>query len=61
MAGYRLNPKQDYTAYFPALLLLFYIDNGFALSNFNMNVLLKKYSRPLRNNYISRSVCLSSH
>ena len=41
MAGYRLNPKQDYTAYFPALLLLVSIlIMTFALTNFNMNILL---------------------
>ena len=41
MAGYRLNPKQDYTAYFPALLLLISIlIMTFALTNFNMNILL---------------------
>ena len=41
MAGYRLNPKQDYTAYLPAIILLISIlIMAFSLSNFDMNILL---------------------
>lgn len=41
MAGYRLNPRQDYTAYIPAIVLLISIlTMAFALSNFDMNILL---------------------
>ena len=48
MAGYRLNPKQDFTAYLPALLLLISIlIMAFALINFDMNVLLIQNARDL--------------
>ena len=48
MAGYRLNPKQDYTAYLPAILLLISIlIMAFALSNFDMNILLIEDARDL--------------
>ena len=48
MAGYRLNPKQDYTAYLPAILLLISIlIMAFALTNFDMNILLIQDSRDL--------------
>ena len=48
MAGYRLNPKQDFTAYLPALLLLISIlIMAFALMNFDMNVLLIQNARDL--------------
>ncbi len=48
MAGYRLNPRQDFTAYFPALLLLISIlIMAFALINFDMNVLLIQDARDL--------------
>ena len=46
MAGYRLNPRQDYTAYLPAILLLLSIlTMAFALSNFDMNILLIQNAR----------------
>ncbi len=48
MAGYRLNPKQDYTAYLPAILLLISIlIMAFALTNFDMNILLIEDARDL--------------
>ncbi len=48
MASYRLNPKQDYTAYLPAILLLISIlVMALALSNFEMNILLIRDSRDL--------------
>ena len=48
MAGYRLNPKQDYTAYLPAIILLMSIlIMAFALSNFDMNILLIQDGRDL--------------
>ena len=48
MAGYRLNPKQDYTAYLPAILLLISIlIMAFALTNFDMNILLIQDARDL--------------
>ena len=48
MAGYRLNPRQDYTAYLPAILLLLSIlTMAFALSNFDMNILLIQDGRDL--------------
>ncbi len=48
MASYRLNPKQDYSAYLPAILLLVSIlIMGIALSNFEMNVLLIRDLRDL--------------
>ena len=41
MASYRLNQRQDYTAYLPAILLLISIlIMALALSNFEMNILL---------------------
>tara|TARA_B100000242_G_scaffold106337_1_gene73633 strand:- start:697 stop:3357 length:2661 start_codon:yes stop_codon:yes gene_type:complete len=48
MASYRLNPKQDYTAYLPAILLLISIlIMALALSNFEMNILLIRNSTDL--------------
>ena len=48
MAGYRLNPRQDYTAYLPAIILLISIlIMAFALSNFDMNILLIQDGRDL--------------
>jgi len=48
MAGYRLNPKQDYTAYLPAIILLISIlIMAFALRNFDMNILLIQDGRDL--------------
>ena len=48
MASYRLNPKQDYTAYLPAILLLISIlIMALALSNFEMNILLIRDSTDL--------------
>jgi tripartite ATP-independent transporter DctM subunit len=48
MASYRLNPRQDITAYWPAItLLVSIIILAFALSNFEMNVLLIKNGKDL--------------
>ena len=48
MAGYRLNPRQDYTAYLPAIILLLSIlTMAFALSNFDMNILLIQDGRDM--------------
>ncbi len=48
MASYRLNPKQNYTAYLPAILLLISIlIMTLALSNFEMNILLIRNSTDL--------------
>tara|TARA_B100000989_G_scaffold295196_1_gene275727 strand:- start:978 stop:3371 length:2394 start_codon:yes stop_codon:yes gene_type:complete len=53
MAGYRLNPKQDYTAYLPAIILLVSIlIMAFALSNFDMNILLIQDGRDLTGIFI---------
>ena len=53
MAGYRLNPKQDYTAYLPAIILLISIlIMAFALSNFDMNILLIQDGRDLTGIFI---------
>ena len=48
MAGYRLNPKQNYTAYLPAIILLISIlIMAFSLSNFDMNILLIQDGRDM--------------
>ncbi|MDC3081413.1 TRAP transporter large permease subunit [Paracoccaceae bacterium] len=48
MAGYRLNPRQDYSAYLPAIILLVSIlIMAFALANFDMNILLIQDGRDL--------------
>ena len=48
MAGYRLNPRQDISAYWPALMLLTsLITLAYAITNYDMNIQLIQDSRDL--------------